>query len=794
MEPTSLFELDGVIYRREATGQRDYVLHIDKLALPRGQVTAVIGASGSGKSTLVNLLTGLSPINEGTIRYALGPRDPTGTVRSETFPQTRVGRIFQQGHLLHQATVAANLAMALRAKRRVEVDRRQLADALQAVHLPLDLLDRRVWQLSGGQQQRVAVARALISDPAVILADEPTSSLDPDLAYDILEVLTGWCRANPDTRSVLWVTHSYEQVRDFADGIVVLQTSRTDTTQEAWVRDHSRHPLTVPRTVDTINSLVRPPDGATDSQLESEDDAADARPQRMHLARSIAVSQVLSRETAEFHTRALAPWLSVGRQGRTGAAWWAAFRTFSERSLAIRMAISALLVVALGGVYLVQQKQYDMVLNSPPLCHTLIGGTPFTDRALDADDLSRFVDRPWQRHASVDDMADPPEGAGVDMRRALDSALGQGCASASAVWPRRDTSLTIWFPAPGARCSDGTADAASPELRVETIALHRNEPILDEYALLSLGDAAVPPACTQVSGAGADGAARPAATVGEALRGCTQGGRLGAVFSDSFLRTRLGVSPEDAAANGTICVARGRDRGPFPVPILGVSSDLPQDSRSFFEMLLPLSAFEGRFLDRGDTQSYQQAAIYFAPEAVGDLERFLRPTSDGDRALGARYRFDPDALRRYADSLSVNALVRQVTIGVVLMSLLGNLLMIAAAVRSYVDQNASAFAMQLSLGVQAGVIVRTGLWYIAIVWGVATVLTCGVAGLVYGLLRGAGVDGIADGGVTASAWWLLVAGSSALTLLTALASGWLITLNWTRRAKSRLARILQSGN
>jgi putative ABC transport system ATP-binding protein len=193
------------------------------LAAARGEVVAVTGPSGSGKSTLLFLLGGLDTPDEGQVRVAsVDWATLRGRARAR-FRRRTCGFIVQGLALLPQATAAENVEVPLLLDGIEPTARdRRVADALERVGLAqhsMKLTD----QLSGGQQQRVAIARALVSEPAVVLADEPTGSLDSVTAQDIVRLLVAAARER-DT-AVVMVTHD-PTVAAHADRVVAMHSGR----------------------------------------------------------------------------------------------------------------------------------------------------------------------------------------------------------------------------------------------------------------------------------------------------------------------------------------------------------------------------------------------------------------------------------------------------------------------------------------------------------------------------------------------------------------------------------------
>jgi putative ABC transport system ATP-binding protein len=186
-------------------GRGDVAVHaLDDVTLrvDVGEFVAVMGASGSGKSTLMNILGCLDVPSVGTYRFA---GEDVGTMTETQLAQVRnlrIGFVFQQFHLLSTLPAWRNVELPL--LYRTATDRRQRAvDALSTVGLA-DRISHRPTELSGGQQQRVAIARALVTDPDLVLADEPTGNLDSASSGEILDMLVGLHAAG---RTIVLITH-----------------------------------------------------------------------------------------------------------------------------------------------------------------------------------------------------------------------------------------------------------------------------------------------------------------------------------------------------------------------------------------------------------------------------------------------------------------------------------------------------------------------------------------------------------------------------------------------------------
>jgi putative ABC transport system ATP-binding protein len=204
---------------REGDSERIVFRDVDAAIRP-GEIAVLVGRSGSGKSTLLNLISGIdlptsgAVVVDGTDITALGERDRT------LFRRTRIGFVFQFFNLVPVLTVEENLMLPL------ELTGKDDAAGRARAHRLLDrvgLADRTASfpdRLSGGEQQRLAVARALVHDPVLILADEPTGNLDADTAAVVLDLLDRLVRELGKT--VVMVTHSREVV-GVADRVFAVQ-------------------------------------------------------------------------------------------------------------------------------------------------------------------------------------------------------------------------------------------------------------------------------------------------------------------------------------------------------------------------------------------------------------------------------------------------------------------------------------------------------------------------------------------------------------------------------------------
>ncbi|MGH2956575.1 MAG: amino acid ABC transporter ATP-binding protein [Solirubrobacterales bacterium] len=212
----SMLQLEGV---KKRFGGLEVLRGID-LDVKRGEVVCVLGPSGSGKSTLLRCINLLEPPEAG--RILLEGREITGEADAEEidYVRQRVGIVFQQFNLFPHKTAIENVSLAQRSVlRRGEGEARTKAAALLNRVGLADKLEEVPDRLSGGQQQRVAIARALAMDPHVILFDEVTSALDPELIKEVLDVMR---ELADEGMTMLVVTHEIGFARDVGDRAVFM--------------------------------------------------------------------------------------------------------------------------------------------------------------------------------------------------------------------------------------------------------------------------------------------------------------------------------------------------------------------------------------------------------------------------------------------------------------------------------------------------------------------------------------------------------------------------------------------
>lgn len=197
MPATPALRIDELRYRYLTSGP--WVVEVSDLSLSRGEQALLVGPSGSGKSTLLQLVAGLIELGDGAGQgrvevagQAIG--DLHGAAR-DLFRGRQIGMIFQTFQLLPGFTAIENVMLALLCAQQPRGEHRPRAKAL-LTELGIERVDAPVESLSVGQQQRVAVARAVACRPALVLADEPTASLDPENATAAMNLIQETCRRN----------------------------------------------------------------------------------------------------------------------------------------------------------------------------------------------------------------------------------------------------------------------------------------------------------------------------------------------------------------------------------------------------------------------------------------------------------------------------------------------------------------------------------------------------------------------------------------------------------------------
>ena len=214
IDPNRIIDLNNVsIFQKDTL-----ILTNVNLKISKGEFVYLVGRTGTGKSSLLKTLYGDLPLQQG-IGHVVGYDLRDVTWKNVPYLRRKMGIIFQDFQLLMDRTVGDNLVFALQAtgwknKGEIQSKVRLVLENVGMIHK----LDTMPYELSGGEQQRIAIARSLLNDPALILADEPTGNLDPETSQEIINLLYQICM---QTETAAFIgTHDYNIIRQFPGRIV----------------------------------------------------------------------------------------------------------------------------------------------------------------------------------------------------------------------------------------------------------------------------------------------------------------------------------------------------------------------------------------------------------------------------------------------------------------------------------------------------------------------------------------------------------------------------------------------
>jgi len=218
-----VLEAEGVVREfREGTSTLRVLDGLD-LRLQRGECVAIVGASGSGKTTLLQILGGLDRPTLGSVRIEGRDLHALNEIERSALRNRTIGFIYQFHHLLPEFSALENVAMPLLVRRMATAEAKSRASViLEEVGLG-SRLSHRPHQLSGGERQRAAVARALVTEPALVLADEPTGNLDGRNAEQVFELML---RLNRDRRTTLVIVTHDARLAARMDRVLTLTEGR----------------------------------------------------------------------------------------------------------------------------------------------------------------------------------------------------------------------------------------------------------------------------------------------------------------------------------------------------------------------------------------------------------------------------------------------------------------------------------------------------------------------------------------------------------------------------------------
>ncbi|KQK32094.1 hypothetical protein ARD30_08060 [Bosea thiooxidans] len=292
-EPAIRFEKVGKTYAARSGQQAVSALAGIDLSVPTGSILGVIGRSGAGKSTLIRLVNGLERATDG--RILIHGEDVTKLTESGWRSQRRrIGMIFQHFNLLSSRTVFDNVALPLEIAGTPRAEIAAKVERLLALVGLADKSERYPAELSGGQKQRVGIARALATDPKVLLCDEATSALDPETTRSILALLRQVNRELGIT--ILLITHEIPVIKEICDRVAVIEGGRIVEEGETFaVFTAPQHPTTA-RFVETVTGVEVPEHLA--SRLRTEARPGDSLVLRITFIGENATAPVISRLSA----------------------------------------------------------------------------------------------------------------------------------------------------------------------------------------------------------------------------------------------------------------------------------------------------------------------------------------------------------------------------------------------------------------------------------------------------------------------------------------------------------------
>lgn len=228
------------VYSTRFGGNKITALSNVSFTVEKGEYVAIMGESGSGKTTLLNILAALDKPTDGQVVLDGKKFDSMKEKELSRFRREKLGFVFQDFNLLNNFSVKDNifLPLVLAGKKYKEMNPKlmPIAEKLGIA----DIIEKYPYEISGGQKQRVAVARAIVTDPNIVLADEPTGALDSKATDELLRLFRS---INQEGQTILMVTHSVKaassanRVLFIKDGVVYHQLYRASKTQDEFYRD-----------------------------------------------------------------------------------------------------------------------------------------------------------------------------------------------------------------------------------------------------------------------------------------------------------------------------------------------------------------------------------------------------------------------------------------------------------------------------------------------------------------------------------------------------------------------------
>lgn len=221
MEKEIIVEVKGMSKVYESQSGASRVLDRVNICIRRGEFVGIVGDSGSGKTTLLNLLGGMDSVSEGTITVAGDVISDFDQKERTLYRRRRVGFIFQDYNLINELTVYENIILPFQLKGK-KIDEKLIDGFLDMLKLK-EKKNAFPMQLSGGEQQRAAVLRSLLSEPDIILADEPTGNLDSRNTQAVVKLLQYF--SGKMGKTILFVTHNMELTKK-CDRVIVVKDGK----------------------------------------------------------------------------------------------------------------------------------------------------------------------------------------------------------------------------------------------------------------------------------------------------------------------------------------------------------------------------------------------------------------------------------------------------------------------------------------------------------------------------------------------------------------------------------------
>lgn len=669
-------------------------LDYDDFTVPRGRVTGLIGSSGVGKTTLLNLISGVDEVelgDSGSLKISFERYGDHIVEGLDSYPYRGVGQIFQQGYLLPMASVALNVASGGVLAGNSVTDA-AINDCLADAGLGPEFAVKRPWQISGGEAQRVGIARALVRDPELLFADEPTSNLDFKSAERMLALLRAWVMdpVHPE-RTMIWVSHDLDLLAKYADDLLVLgrKPGRSDGPTEVRVAYHAN-----PRTREGIEELVyaqdtpaKPPPAKSPEAAGFSDSSAaftrntsvvltkfkgatqsDENPQqsKRKLSRKLAISQLYNNRSAYRNTDNTAFFAYLHRltsrwDNDTNAAtvFLRLGKAFSAKMTLTIIVLSVVVMSFILGILIDKVDKYQAEIANPKNCTAVItsstkagvNGAASVSGDLTGGTVRKLANRPWL-------------GAGQPLdHKTRDGELHPrtSCTEGPAAFGRRDFAKAFVC------ASEFQGDQRG--IAVPLLVTTNNEPILGRTTIVEGNYSGM----TLLELSYAD----PTNTFFYADP---------QIFISGFLKIEL--SKSDIIVDDGLCLDYNGNQVNFIVE--GVVDTFPSPRTERFEAFITDSSMSQQLRAAGG--NYSQLQIYFDPNRIDQVRNYL--STEGFDTVGDTID-QTQALIQKTWSEIQTAFALGVLVSILFAGVVYNIC------RSQLNVGAQAFAVLQSMGLTA---------------------------------------------------------------------------------------------